>query len=186
MEYKHLFFDLDRTLWDMETNSMETLIVLFENYQLKERGIHSFSEFLERYKEINFQLWDDYSRDIVDKETLRFERFHRAFALYGIQDNELTKAFGNDYVNYSPMRNKLMPDTKEVLEYLNGKYTMHIITNGFEEVQHIKMKNSGIDHYFSEVITSERAGFKKPDSRIFQYSLNVAKAVSGNCLMIGD
>lgn len=186
MPYEHIFFDLDRTLWDFEKNSYETLCELIDKYDLQNKGIDDISQFIIDYYKINDSLWDEYRRGIVDKETLRYERFHRAFELYGINSRELTVAFGNDYVNLSPMKTNLFPDTIQVLEYLKSKYELHIITNGFEEVQHIKLKNSGIEKYFSEIVTSERAGFKKPDIRIFEFSMQQARTKPEKSLMIGD
>jgi putative hydrolase of the HAD superfamily len=184
--YKHVFFDLDRTLWDFETNSYETLCELIEKYKLKEKGIVSIDNFIADYYKINDTLWDEYRKGTVDKETLRYQRFHKAFLKYGIEDEELTVNFGNDYVYLSPLKTNLFSHTIEVLEYLKPKYELHIITNGFEEVQHIKMKNSGIENYFSEIITSERAGFKKPDKRIFDFSMQLTNAFPAHSLMIGD
>ena len=184
--YEHVFFDLDRTLWDMDKNSYETLLELFEKHDLSKRGIVDFNLFLSQYKIINDNLWDEYRREVITKETLRYKRFRDTFMLHDVNDELLVTSFGNDYVNLSPIKNNLIPHTFEVLEYLNKKYTLHIITNGFEEVQHIKMKNSGIENYFKEIITSERAGCKKPDPRIFNFSIQAASAKHANSIMIGD
>lgn len=184
--YKHVFFDLDHTLWDMDSNSHQTLIELAVNHKIVEKGISSIPEFIERYKKINEQLWDDYSKDKVDKETLRVERFRRTFKLYGIDDDQLSISFGNDYIEMAPLKNTLIPHTIEVLEYLSLKYQLHIITNGFEEVQHLKIANCNIKKYFNKIITSEMAGYKKPDERIFKYSVTLAEASFDNSIMIGD
>lgn len=184
--YKHIFFDLDRTLWDMETNSHATLLELAEKHKITERGIYSVSDFIEKYKPINDQLWLDYSQNKVAKEILRYERFRRAFKLFDIEDEDLIVAFGNDYVSYGPLKNSLVPHTIAVLEYLFPKYELHIITNGFQEVQGVKMKNSNIDKYFKQVITSEMAGCLKPAQGIFSYALNKANATVENSIMIGD
>ncbi len=186
MPYEHIFFDLDRTLWDFESNSHQTLVELFDKYKLKEKGIASVDEFILLYYKINDQLWDEYRKETIDKTTLRYQRFHKAFLRYEINDEDLTKKFGDDYVYLSPLKTGLFPNTLEVLDYLKSKYRLHIITNGFEEVQHIKLKNSGIEHYFSEIITSERAGYKKPDKRIFDYSLSLTNASVSSSIMIGD
>ncbi len=184
--YQHIFFDLDRTLWDFETNSNETLIELAQKYNLIERGIDSIENFIQEYLIINDALWVQYGKSLITKETLRFDRFHKTFLKYNIDDKKLVENIGNDYVAQSPYKTNLFPHTHEVLDYLSKKYTLHIITNGFEEVQHIKIKNCGIENYFSEIITSERAGYKKPDTRIFKFSLDVANATISNSLMVGD
>jgi putative hydrolase of the HAD superfamily len=184
--YQHVFFDLDRTLWDFEINSHETLIELIDKYKLVEKGISSSNTFIEEYYKINDQLWEEYRQGTINQETLRFERFNRALLKYEITDLELIKNIGNDYVYLSPLKTNLVPHTIEILDYLKSKYDLHIITNGFEEVQHIKLSNSGISNYFSEIITSERAGFKKPDKRIFDYSLSATNSTREKSIMIGD
>jgi len=184
--YQHVFFDLDRTLWDFEINSHETLIELIDKYKLVEKGINSSNTFIEEYYKINDQLWEEYRQGTINQETLRFERFNRALLKYEITDLELIKNIGNDYVYLSPLKTNLVPHTIEILDYLKSKYDLHIITNGFEEVQHIKLSNSGISNYFSEIITSERAGFKKPDKRIFDYSLSATNSTREKSIMIGD
>ncbi|MBL7889077.1 MAG: YjjG family noncanonical pyrimidine nucleotidase [Bacteroidia bacterium] len=184
--YQHIFFDLDRTLWDFETNSHETLIELIDKYKLVEKGISSPITFINEYYTINDTLWEEYRQGKIDKEHLRFERFKRALDKYEIFDRKLIEDFGNDYVYLSPLKTNLLPHTEEILDYLKSKYVLHIITNGFEEVQHIKLKNSGIDHYFSEIITSERAGYKKPDKRIFDFSVSIADTQVEKSIMIGD
>ena len=184
--YKHIFFDLDKTLWDIERNSRETLLELSVKHNLTDRGITSVDEFIIQYNKINDQLWLEYANNKIDRHTLRFDRFRKAFAIYGIADEELSTAFGNDYTGIAPLKNNLLPYAIEILEYLSPKYQLHIITNGFEDVQFVKLKNSKLIPYFKEIITSEKAGFKKPDSRIFEFSMSVAGANTANSIMIGD
>ncbi|HEX8514809.1 MAG TPA: YjjG family noncanonical pyrimidine nucleotidase [Bacteroidia bacterium] len=185
-QFKHVFFDLDRTLWDMDGNSYQTICELAVKHNLTERGIGPIDEFISKYKVINDQLWYDYSNDLVDKETLRSERFKRAFGLYGIRDEQLSQTFGNDYITYGPLKSQLIPHTIEVLEYLSSKYKLHIITNGFQEVQLIKIENSNLKKFFNAVVTSDEARCKKPDTKIFEYSLNQAGALASDSIMIGD
>lgn len=185
-DYKHIFFDLDQTLWDFETNSRETLLELAHKYKLSEKGVDSIDEFIAQYIHINKQMWDDYGKGLIDKNTLRYNRFHQALGRYKIIDKTLSENIGNDYLSISPLKTNMFPHSIEVLKYLSEKYFLHIITNGFEEVQHIKIKNCGIKQYFDQIITSERAGFKKPDIRIFQYSMDVVDTSASTSLMIGD
>lgn len=185
--YVHLFFDLDRTLWDFERNSNETMQELAEEHRLSERGIPSLDEFLVYYYRINDQLWVDYREGRVDQATLRIERFRRAFEQFGVDDPDLIHRFGNDYVRMSPLKNNLVENTLEVLDYLKQKnYRLHIITNGFNEVQHVKIKNAGLSPYFEEIITSERAGNLKPHPEIFAFAELLTNAEKSACLMIGD
>lgn len=184
--YKHIFFDLDQTIWDFETNSRETLLELSVKYDFASRGIASPDDFLNEYFPINERMWHDYRKGLVDKHTLRYGRFEEALKKFHIDDKHLAGNIANDYTFMAPLKTNMFPHALQVLDYLKQKYTLHIITNGFEEVQHIKIKNCRIDHYFEQVITSERAGFKKPDKRIFEYSMNITNSMAANSLMIGD
>ncbi len=186
MEYETIFFDLDHTLWDFNTNSKEALTEISAKYALLDKGIPSLQHFLNEYFVINERLWEDYRNNVISKEALRYDRFYEALMKFNIDDRDLATAIGNDYTGSAPYKTNLFPHALEVLDYLKGKYALHIITNGFEETQHLKLKNSKIDHYFSDVITSERSGFKKPDERMFHYSLNTTSATAGRSLMIGD
>lgn len=186
MPYDTIFFDLDHTLWDFNTNSNEALSEITSKYQLIDKGVTSFDHFMAEYFSINETLWEAYRKNTISKETLRYDRFHQALKKFDIDDFELATAIGNDYVNSAPYKTNLFPHAIEVLEYLKGKYTLHIITNGFEEVQHLKLKNSKIDHYFKDVITSERSGFKKPDERMFHFSLKETNSNPATSIMIGD
>lgn len=184
--YRHIFFDLDRTLWDFDKNSRETLEEIFTNQQLGALGISSFEKFYSVYHEINAYHWENYRSGNLDKETLRYIRFYETLARFGIDDKERAIKIGNEYVEHSPQKTSLLPGTLETLAYLNEKYMLHIITNGFEEVQHIKMRSSGIAHFFQHIITSERAGHKKPTPEIFRFALKITGAKRKESLMIGD
>ena len=183
---KHIFFDLDRTLWDFEINSHETLLELCHTYNLKDKGISNYEEFIKNYKNHNEQLWDLYRVNKISQQDLRRERFLRALADYNVVDPLLAEKIGEDYISICPKKNKLFPDTIEVLAYLANKYTMHIITNGFEKVQHIKLKHSNLEKYFDKVITSEQVGVKKPNPKIFEFALEQANASAEESIMIGD
>lgn len=183
---KHVFFDLDRTLWDFETNSHLTLKELFGELQLEEKlGIEA-EAFIRQYKRINEGYWTDYRNGVVTKEELRSGRFKTTMKHFGLEDSELAAEFGERYISRSPLKTALVDGTIELLEHLKPKYELHIITNGFSEVQHIKMKESGLESYFKEVIISEIVGYKKPHVNVFRYAENAAKSTPENSIMIGD
>jgi len=184
--YTDLFFDLDRTLWDFDRNSQETFLDIHNKYNLPGRGITDFDEFMTRYHKINSELWDYYRKGQIEKEVLNVSRFSLTLSSYGIKDKLLSEGLAKDYVEISPTKNHLYPDAHSVLEYLSAKYVLHIITNGFEEIQLRKLKNAGLEKFFSNVITSEDAGYKKPDINIFRYALAVSKVNPEQSLMIGD
>lgn len=184
--YKHIFFDLDQTLWDFETNSREALTELSDKYEFAAKGIKSMPRFLAEYFSINEKMWEYYRKGTIDKNTLRYARFELALKKFGINNKRLAEDIANDYMLIAPQKTNMFPHTMETLNYLKPRYTLHIITNGFQDSQHVKIRNCGIQHYFNQIITSERAGFRKPDIRIFQYSLSVANACAENSIMIGD
>ncbi|CAM1352539.1 YjjG family noncanonical pyrimidine nucleotidase [Tenacibaculum insulae] len=183
MNVTHIFFDLDHTLWDFDRNSKLTFQQIF-----KEQNIPlAISDFLEVYMPVNLAYWKLYREDKISKSKLRFNRLKDVFdALnYKISDALIHK-ISEDYINYLPNHNHLFDGTIEILEYLNTKYELHIITNGFEEVQNLKLQKSGIDQYFKEIITSESVGVKKPNPKVFEFALLKAKATAQSSIMIGD
>jgi putative hydrolase of the HAD superfamily len=184
--YKHLFFDLDRTLWDFETNSDETLRDILVKYNLASKGITSVRKFKEKYSGINSMLWNLYLNGEIIKEKLNTQRFNLTLEAFGISDTMMANAMADDYVEMSPLKTNLFPHAIEMLEYLHGQYRLHIITNGFDEVQFKKLERTGMNRYFDQVITSEEAGAMKPKERIFRFALNKANALAGESLMIGD
>jgi len=183
---KHIFFDLDRTLWDFEKNSHETLLELCVAHNLSAKGIEDYEAFIKNYKVHNEALWNLYRVDKISQKDLRRERFQRALADYNIVDPILAEKIGEDYISVCPKKDKLFPYTIEVLEYLSGKYSLHIITNGFEKVQHIKLKYSNLEKYFDKVITSEQVGVKKPNPKIFDFAISEAKTTAEQSIYIGD
>lgn len=180
---KAVFFDLDHTLWDFEKNSALTFKELFSKYNISV----CFDSFLEQYVPINIEYWKLFRDNEITREELRYGRFRKAFDSvgYGIED-ETIFLLSEDYVECLPKYNHLYEGTIEVLEYLKTKYTLHIITNGFDRVQEGKLKNANIHHYFTTITNSENAGCKKPDARIFEYALQTAKADKETSIMIGD
>ena len=178
-----VFFDLDHTLWDFDKNSELTFETIFnKNHPAIETKV-----FIEKYVPINQECWKLFQYDKITHEELRYNRLKYSFdALdYTISDEEID-TIGNDYIRFLPENNHLFDGTIEVLEYLNQKYNLHIITNGFADVQFKKISNSNIGSYFQTVTNSEMAGVKKPNPIIFDYALDLAKAKKENSIMIGD
>ncbi|HRX95505.1 MAG TPA: YjjG family noncanonical pyrimidine nucleotidase [Bacteroidales bacterium] len=186
MSYKHVFFDLDRTLYDFDKSTRITFLELYKKFRLKENGVDSFEDFLELYKKNNVAMWERYRNGEITKKFLNVERFFVTLLQYRINDRAFAGRFAADYIRLSPQNEALYPNVHEVLSYLRGKYTLHIITNGFEEVQGVKMKSNNLDDYFKTVTTSEEAGAKKPNPKIFNYALKKAGATAAESIMIGD
>jgi putative hydrolase of the HAD superfamily len=185
-KYKHIFFDLDRTLWDFEKNSEEVFRDLYEKLKLAGRGIDSFDDLFHTYRKVNHDLWDLYREGKIDKQFLNFQRFYQTLFELGVEDKELAKEMGEKYVAWSPYKKHLFPGTRELLDYLKPKYHVHIITNGFSEVQQVKLRESKLEDYFEHIIISENTPVKKPHPKIFRYALHLAGAETGESIMIGD
>jgi YjjG family noncanonical pyrimidine nucleotidase len=178
-----VFFDLDHTLWDFEKNSA----LAFETVFKMQDVAVDMKEFLQFYVPINREYWERYRKDEITQKELRYGRLKDTFDLikYTISD-DLVELLSVEYIYYLPKYNHLFEGTIEILDYLKPKYNLHIITNGFAEIQENKLNNSYITHYFKSITNSEMAGVKKPNSLIFDYALNLAKAKKENSIMIGD
>ncbi len=187
MKYKHLFFDLDHTLWDFDANALESLEELFEQFELDKKGIPDFKTFYTAYFKHNEILWDRLRKGYISRKDLRWKRMWHTLLDFKITDTELSNAMGDRYLEILPLKNRLLPGAVETLEYLKNKgYPLHMITNGFETTQYQKMDSSGIRNYFKHVVTSEIAGKPKPYPEIFNYALHRTHCNPDEGLMIGD
>lgn len=187
MTYKHLFFDLDHTLWDFETNAKDTFMELHAQHALHEKGIEDFDAFFNRYSFHNTRLWDRYTKGYIKQDELRWKRIWLTLLDFKLADEALAKEMSVQFLDGLPNRRKLFPHTTEILDYLTQKnYVLHLITNGFDCVQHSKLKNSNLTGYFKEVITSEKCGSLKPQKEIFEFALRATGADIKESIMIGD
>ncbi len=187
MKYKHLFFDLDHTLWDFEANSRQTLGELYNRLELRNRGVNDFELFHKNYLAHNDKLWDRYRKGFIKVDELRWKRMWLALLDFRIADEPLAREMGVLFLELLPTRKLLFPHTTEILDYLTEKkYRLHLITNGFEKTQHGKLKSSGLDKYFIEVITSEGSNSLKPHREIFEYAFRKTGAAPEESIMIGD
>ncbi len=178
-----VFFDLDHTLWDFEKNSALAFETVFKLQDLK----IDMTEFLQFYVPINREYWERYRKDEITQKQLRFGRLKDTFDLLHFEiSDDLVVFLSEQYIYYLPKYNHLYEGAIEILDYLKTKYSLHIITNGFAEIQGNKLDNSYITHYFKTITNSEMAGVKKPNTLIFEYALNLAKARKENSIMIGD
>ncbi len=180
---KHVFFDLDHTLWDFDKNSRLTFQKIFNLNKLEV----NLDDFLEIYEPINLKYWKLYREEKVTKSALRYGRLKEAFDGVGVAvDDSLINNLSEAYIDQLSTFNNLFDGTFEILDYLSSKYQLHIITNGFEEAQEKKLATSNIKHYFKTVTNSEMVGVKKPNPKIFNFALDIAKAKSSESIMIGD
>ncbi len=178
-----VFFDLDHTLWDFDQNSGLAFEQIFKKYKIDV----ALNDFLRVYEPINFNYWKAYREERVTKEQLRRGRLVDTFSNLKITYSlDIIDAMAVSYIQELPVNNHLLPGAVEILEYLHPKYRLHIITNGFQEVQNIKLKNSKIAHYFETVTSSEEVGVKKPNPLVFHTALKKANTTAANAIMIGD
>ncbi|MDO5616436.1 MAG: YjjG family noncanonical pyrimidine nucleotidase [Cruoricaptor ignavus] len=187
MKKQHIFFDLDNTLWDHRKNAELTLQELFRKEYIAERYSISFDEFHREYFTINESLWAKIRDGEIDKEYLRKHRFYDTFLFFGIDDLELSQKFENQFLDEVLSYNELVNGAYEILEYLAEKqYTLHILSNGFQEVTYRKCELSGIKNYFATITSADEIGIRKPQPEIFQFALNKANAKKEESIMIGD
>jgi putative hydrolase of the HAD superfamily len=185
MDYTDLFFDLDGTLWDFRANSEDTQLELYRHFQL-DRYFHDFHIMKEAFMELNNRLWQSYREGEIDRERLKWYRFSLLLKKAGIEDVHLARELDRFYLGHSPFKTKLIAGAMNALDYLSGSYRLHIITNGFNDVQFLKIKNSGLSPYFKTITTAEHAGSLKPDPHIFELALQRADARPHSSIMIGD
>ncbi|VXB76254.1 YjjG family noncanonical pyrimidine nucleotidase [Maribacter litoralis] len=178
-----VFFDLDHTLWDFDKNSAHTFQKIFIDQKINVE----LNDFLKVYVPANLKFWKLYREEKITKEELRYQRLKSVFdeMKYPATD-DIIHVLSEEYINHLSSFNSLFPNTIEVLDYLRPNYKLHIITNGFQEVQEKKLRNSGIHGFFDQIIDSEMAGVKKPNPIIFNLALNKAGAKPERSLMIGD
>lgn len=185
-KYKHIFFDLDHTLWDFDKNAEETISELYHFYKLKDLGLHAADIFIETYTKNNYKLWADYHLGKITKQQLRETRFKSTFIELGLDETCIPLQFEDDYVKICPTKTNLFPLAHETLSYLQQKYQLHLISNGFKESTEYKVKNTNLQPYFKNIIISEVVGFNKPDKAIFKHALELADGQISESLMIGD
>ena len=187
MKYNYLFFDLDHTLWDFDANARATLQQLHMDLKLVDKGIKDFDKFYKNYLQHNEKLWARYRKGHIKQDELRIKRMWLTLLDFQIADDELARQLSELFLQLLPSRTIIFPDTIEVLQYLKDKkYDLHLITNGFEKIQHNKLKSSGLDGFFKEVITSESSNSLKPQKEIFEYAMKKTGATVTKSLMIGD
>ncbi|WP_026452580.1 YjjG family noncanonical pyrimidine nucleotidase [Aequorivita capsosiphonis] len=182
-EITDVFFDLDHTLWDFDRNSGLAFQRVFQNHKIK----LSLSQFLREYEPINLAYWKQYREERITKEELRRGRLSETFDVLKMKYSlEIIDALADSYIDELSGDNHLFVGTFEILDYLSERYQLHIITNGFKEVQHLKLRNSGIKNYFRSVTTSEEVGLKKPHPSVFNAALKKASVAPEKSIMIGD
>ena len=184
--YRHIFFDLDHTLWDFRANSRETLRELFVELDLERSGVPDADSLIKVYEEINTDLWRRYEAGRIPKEVLRVLRFRNTLMAFGVTGSRLAERLAHEFLERCPRKGRLNPGVRTLLDTISPHHALHVITNGFLEVQQVKLRSSGISDMFQVVLTSEQAAAAKPDPRIFRKAMDLAGASVGESLMVGD
>lgn len=184
--YTHVFFDLDHTLWDFDANNLLTFDEMLSKHKLYSPVIPDLETFMTAYKKHNKALWDLYKEGKIEKSFLSYHRFELTLLDFGIENIETAKAMAADYISISPTKTILRNGSHEILSYLQSRYALGLITNGFNEIQFVKLEKAGLKKYFPLVVTSEEAGCKKPEPDIFHYALKKAGARPETSIYVGD
>ena len=187
LKYKHLFFDLDHTLWDFDTNAKDCLTEIYSSFNLKSKAIDSFDQFYQTYLGHNAILWARFEKGYITSEELKWRRMWRTLLDFKIADEKLSKDISDYYLEILPLKEKVFDYTFEILSYLTDKgYQLHLLTNGFEKTQRTKLQSSNLTRYFNRIITSEVSNSMKPQKEIFDYALNACGGCIEESIMIGD
>ncbi|MBN1416707.1 MAG: YjjG family noncanonical pyrimidine nucleotidase [Bacteroidales bacterium] len=183
--YKHIFFDLDNTLWDYKTNMKETFAEIVRELNLKQIQLQ-FDEFVKRFEKTNDQYWIAYRKGLISKDFLRRKRFSDTLESLGIYDELIVDQIADLYHQRVSRKANLFPGVHETLAYLKEKYKLYIITNGFVEIQTNKLESAELSWYFDRIFMAEATGYRKPDKRFFQYALSSVNAKKDESIMVGD
>lgn len=184
--YRHVFFDLDHTLWDFEKNSRDTMFTLFEKMKLRDRVGCDFDPFYEVYRTHNDRLWARFRKGYISRQDLRWKRMWHTLLHFRVGDTKIANELSLAYLELLPTQRGLIADAADVVHYCAGKYDLHIITNGFETTQRQKLQYCGLATYFSHIVTSEKSNSIKPQREIFEYAQQISGASPDTCIMIGD
>ncbi len=185
MKYTDIFLDLDDTLIDTAENTRITVGEIYNDYNFG-NYFPSFDDFYTIYYANVSRLWTLYSQGKITKKTLQRERFIGALTTVEEISDEQALAINDDFIARIMQKGILIDGAKELLDYLYPKYKIHILSNGFTEMQYKKMDSAGLSSYFDKVILSDKVGINKPHPDIFVYALNEIGKNRNEVIMIGD
>lgn len=186
MKFTHIFFDLDHTLWDYEYNSRKVLREMYAHFGLNKHLSSTCDEFILSFCDANATLWHAFNLGQITRNEIRNDRFVKILKQCGCGDLPLGDTLSDYYLYHCPRQTRIMEDADLILDYLNRKYHLSIVTNGFDDVQYVKLQSCGLDKYFKNVFTSDTVGHKKPDPQIFEHALEVLGVDRRQVLMVGD
>jgi YjjG family noncanonical pyrimidine nucleotidase len=185
-KYKCVFFDLDHTLWDYEANCREALYELYDQYSLSTAGVSDAESFYLQFRKVNHELWELYDTNQIDQEYIRRERFKRVLDHFLAYEEKLAADLTRDYLIQSPRKANLIAHAEDVLSYLSDRYSLTVVTNGFDEIQQVKLTSGNLHRFFRHIVTSQKAGHRKPSQGIFDYAMKANGIQCCDAVMIGD
>lgn len=184
---RHIFFDLDNTLWDHRKNAYLSLSDIFKQEKITETYNLDFEDFHTAYFTINENLWEQLRDGKISKEYLREHRFYDSLLHFGIDNKELADKFEENFLDEILNYNELVSGAYDILEYLYSKdYQIHILSNGFQDVTNRKTEMSGIRKFFTTITSADEINIRKPDAEIYHYALSKANASKNESIMVGD
>lgn len=176
MKYDWILFDADETLFSF--NSYQGLKPMLKRY-----GIDFTEQDYDEFQAVNKQLWVAYQNKEITAEDLRRIRFEKLSQATGRTPEELNAELMAEMAVVSlPLENVI-----EMLQTLQGKVKMGIITNGFAALQLTRLKNTNTEKFFEFITVSEEAHTAKPDPKIFEVSFTkMGEFEKSRVLMVGD
>jgi len=193
--YKTILIDWDDTIGDFNQSAIVSLHEIFETYHLGDL-YESFEQFYAIYHTHNLQLWEQYGRKEISKKYLNHNRFlyplmqaigrGQTYEYQHLSLDDTAERIAADFLRLTTEHFRVLPEAKEVVPYLAQHYSLIVISNGFTEVQHEKIKRSGLAAYFDHVVLSEAVGFHKPSPEIYQAALALSHCSPREAVMIGD
>lgn len=174
--FNWILFDADETLFHFDAYA--GLQLLFKGY-----GVEFTPQDYEKYQALNQPLWLHYQNGEISAKQLQEQRF----SYWGEQLNVAPSLLNSGFLQAMAEVCTPLPGAVSLLNTLQGKAKLGIITNGFTDLQQIRLERTGLHNHFDILVISEQVGAAKPHPQIFTH----AKELMGNpdpetVLMVGD
>jgi len=188
---QHLFFDLDRTLWDLHAANERTMAVL-QAQHAKVLGERNLAHISKQFRQINDHLWTviqtkGYGVSYVRKRRMLHWLQSMELSLSAGEINQLSRELEALYTATMPHQNCPFPHVLTTLDALRTDgYSLHVITNGALDAQEKKLDAMGIKGHFDGITTSDQCKAYKPRRAIFAHALHRAHVRAEDAWMVGD
>ncbi len=176
MKYDWILFDADETLFHFD--AFAGLERMFAT-----KGVRFTRDDFAEYQLVNLPLWKAYQDGEINAEQLKQRRFDSWAQRLATSTQELNDGFLEAMADICTP----LPGARELLAALQGKVKLGIITNGFTELQQVRLERTGLLNVFEHVIISEQVGIAKPDAGIFRHTWDkIGQPEKSRMLMVGD